>query len=97
MMGKLLVIEFEEIAIQNRRNTLKQQRVDTLALEYGVDIGAVATQLAGEPTDRSFLPEKFHLYLITDMKHTQSLLCKAPMHFSWGYKTYRLGIKERGA
>lgn len=61
LSGYLVVVLPEEVAVEYARDAQQQVCVYTLALEYGVDIGAFAAQLACEPTDRAFLSGQFLL------------------------------------
>ena len=60
---------FEEVVTEYAGYAAQERGVDTLALEYVVDVLPVAVQLAGEPRNAALLPAQFLLYLVADMYH----------------------------
>jgi len=65
--SKASTVFYEEIVLKYVRDAKKQLRIDSWALEYFIDVRAVAIKLAGKPTDSSLLAFQFLLDKIADM------------------------------
>lgn len=63
---KAIGIYIEEVAFQHIADTQQKLCIDACAMEYLVDIRAVAAQLVGEPDDRSVLAAELLLNKLAD-------------------------------
>ena len=63
----LLAIEGKEVAVQDDADAFQQARVDSLALEDVIHIGAVAVQLVSEPSHTTLLAVQFCLDFFADV------------------------------
>ena len=59
---------FQEVDIQDVRDTDEKDQIDVLAGKDVVDIGTAARKLTGKPSNGTFLTLHFLLYHLTDMK-----------------------------
>lgn len=63
--------------VQNLGNSQQELRVDALALEYVVHIGAFAIEFLGEPGDGAFLAVEFFFDKFPDVYHRCLFVKKA--------------------
>ena len=65
----------KEIVIEERGDTSQQSGIYAFTLEDAIDIGAVATELGGQPRGGSTLLMKNFFNLLSDVNHTQMRQC----------------------
>ena len=76
-VAHFFLIILEEIVIQNLGNSQQELRVDALALEDVVHIGAFAIEFLGEPGDGAFLAVEFFFDKFPNVYHRCLFVKKA--------------------
>ncbi len=68
-VGFIMAIEGKEVAVQHGPDTLQQYRVDSLALEDVINVGAVTVEALGQPRCAAPLPAQLSFNFSTDVYH----------------------------
>lgn len=68
-LRQLFYVIVEEVMVQDEAYLQQQARVYALALEDGINIGALATQFSCEPRHRAFLAAQLGLNDLSYMHH----------------------------